>query len=183
MEQDVRTLNARISDTEIKYMAEKDRADKAEEAAKVAAQSAMISARGGQVQAPAEEPMTPVTEASMGSYESALQLFKGKKYDDAIGTLQNMISAGVSKNLEDNCHYWIGESLFGKRAYSDAMTHFESVLQYKVTEKKGDSYYMIGRCHEMQGDKAKAKEMYEKVVKDYPTNDLVKKAKDRWGKL
>ena len=49
LEQDNRTLNARISDAEAKYMSEKERADKAEEAAKVAAQSAAISARGAQV--------------------------------------------------------------------------------------------------------------------------------------
>ena len=127
------------------------------------------------------EPM-PATNP-MSAYEAGLQAFNEKRYDDALGIFQDLVKSGVEESLADNCHYWIGESLFGKQAYSDAMTHFESVLQYKVTEKKGDSYYMLGRCHEMQGDKAKAKEMYEKVVKDYPTNDLVKKAKDRWGKL
>jgi TolA-binding protein len=35
----------------------------------------------------------------------------------------------------------------------------------------------------LQGDKAKAKEMFEKVVKDYPTNNNVQKAKEHWGKL
>lgn len=130
---------------------------------------------------PAAGPMS--TTDPMSAYEAGLQAFNEKRYDDALGIFQDLMKNGVEESLADNCHYWIGESLFGKRAYSDAMTHFEAVLQYKVTEKKGDSYYMIGRCHEMQGDKAKAKEMYEKVVKDYPTNDLVKKAKDRWGKL
>lgn len=130
---------------------------------------------------PKPEPMQIANPIS--TYEAGLHAFNEKRYDDALGMFQDLLKNGVEESLADNCHYWMGESLFGKHAYSDAMTHFESVLQYKVTEKKGDSYYMIGRCHEMQGDKAKAKEMYEKVVKDYPTNDLVKKAKDRWGKL
>lgn len=127
------------------------------------------------------EPM-PATNP-MSAYGTGLQAFNEKRYDDALGIFQDLVKNGVEESLADNCHYWIGESLFGKHAYSEAITHFESVLQYKVTEKKGDSYYMIGRCHEMQGDKTKAKEMYEKVVKDYPTNDLVKKAKNRWEKL
>jgi TolA-binding protein len=42
---------------------------------------------------------------------------------------------------------------------------------------------MIAQCYEITGDKAKAKEAYEKVVKDYPTNNNVKKAKERWGRL
>jgi TolA-binding protein len=57
------------------------------------------------------------------------------------------------------------------------------VFQYKTSEKKGDAQFMLAQCFERTGDKAKAKEAYEKVVKDYPTSDTVKKAKERWGKL
>lgn len=181
LEQDVRTLNARISDTEAKYMAEKERADKAEEAAKIAAQSAVISARGGLVEA--EEPMTPTSEASMGAYDRALQQFKGRKYDDAIGTLEGLLGSGVSKNLEDNCHYWIGESNFGKKNYQEAMRHFEMVFGYDKSEKLADANFMIGQCFERTGDKAKAKESYEKVVKDFPMSSLVKRAKGRMARL
>ena len=181
LEQDVRTLNARISDTEAKYMAEKDRADKAEEAAKVSAQSAAISARGGQVIP--DETMTPASEASMGSYERALQQFKGRKYDDAIGTLEGMLGAGVSKNLEDNCHYWIGESNFGKKNYQEAMKHFEMVFDYKNSEKLADARYMMAQCFERTGNKTKAKESYEQVVKDFPMSRLVQRAKERWSRM
>jgi len=180
LEQDVRTLNARISDTETKYMAEKERADQAEEAAKVAAQSAAISARGGQV---VDETMTPTTEGSMGAYEGALRQFKGKKYDDAIVTLQNMISAGVSKNLEDNCHYWIGEANFGKKNYQEAMSHFEMVFEYKNSEKLADAQYMLAQCFERTGNKTKAKESYERVAKDFPMSRLVQRAKERSARL
>ena len=63
------------------------------------------------------------------------------------------------------------------------MKHFEMVFQYKGSEKKADAQYMLARCFEATGDKVKAKEAYEKVTKDYPTSDKVKKAKERWGKL
>src|SRR3990172_1872188 len=181
LEQDVRTLNARISDTESKYMAEKERADKAEEAAKIAAQSAVISARGGLIEA--EEPVTPTSEASMGAYDRALSQFKGRKYDDAIGTLEGLLGSGVSKNLEDNCHYWIGESNFGKKNYQEAMKHFEMVFGYAKSEKLADANFMIGQCYERTGDKAKAKESYEKVVKDFPMSSLVQRAKGRMARL
>lgn len=130
------------------------------------------------------EPVKPApTMRPSVSYENGLQAFNEKRYDEALWIFEELLKGGVEESLADNCHYWIGESLFGKRAYSDAMSHFEMVLEYKVTEKKGDAYYMMGRCHEMQGEKAKAKELFEKVVKDYPTNDLVRKAKDRLSKL
>jgi tol-pal system protein YbgF len=132
---------------------------------------------------PIHTPMPMPTTDPWAAYDAGLNAFNEKRYDDAQGIFEDLLKSGVDESLADNCHYWIGESLFGKRSYSEALSHFEMVLEYKVTEKKGDSYYMMGRCYEMQGDKAKAKELYEKVVKDYPTNDLVKKAKDRWEKL
>ena len=117
------------------------------------------------------------------TYEGAVKAFGEKKYDDAIQMFEVLLNRGIAEDQADNCHYWIGESFFGKKQYKDAMKHFEMVFQYKGSEKKADAQYMLARCYEATGDKAKAKEAYEKVTKDYPTSDKVKKAKERWGKL
>lgn len=178
LEEDNRSLNARISDAEAKYMSEKERADKAEEAAKVAAQSAAISARGMQVTA---EP-APSGDA-VAAYRNALQSFHSKAYDATISKLQTMLDGGVPKNLEDNCHYWMGEASFGKKDYKGALKHFEQVFQYEKSEKQADARYMSAQCYERMGDKAKAKEEYERVVKDFPTSNHVQRAKERWARL
>ncbi|MCX6132864.1 MAG: tetratricopeptide repeat protein [Ignavibacteriales bacterium] len=157
-EQDNNSLNARLSDVEAKLKAELDRAAAA-----------------------AKPPPPPPAPAA--TYEGAQKAFGEKKYDEAIQMFQALLDGGTPEDLADNCHYWIGESYFGKKDYKEAVKHLEMVFQYKTSEKKGDAYYMLGRAHEMLGDKAKAKESYEKVVKDFPTNDNVKKAKERWGRL
>jgi tol-pal system protein YbgF len=160
LESDNSSLRARVSELERKL---------------AAATSVPEPGQPTQMPMPAMDPLS--------AYDAGLNAFNEKRYDDAQRIFQDLLNSGVSESLADNCHYWIGESLFGKRSYSVALSHFEIVLEYKVTEKKGDSYYMMGRCYEMRGDKPKAKELYEKVVKDYPTNDLVKKAKGRWERL
>jgi tol-pal system protein YbgF len=157
-EQDNNTLNARLSDVEAKLKAEFDRAAAA-----------------------AKPPPTPPPPTA--TYEGAQKAFAEKKYDEAIQMFQALLDAGTPEDLADNCHYWLGESYFGKKDYKEAVKHFEMVFQYKASEKKGDAYFMLGRSYEILGDKAKAKESYEKVVKDYPTNNNVKKAKERWGRL
>jgi len=157
LEQDNNTLNARLGDVESKLKAEIDKA----------------------AAPPAPPPAPPVT----ATYEGAQKAFAEKKYDDAIQMFQALLDGGSPEDLADNCHYWIGESYFGKKDFTEAVKHFEMVLQYKISEKKGDAHFMLGRSYEMLGDKAKAKESYEKVVKDYPTNDNVKKAKEHWGRL
>ncbi len=157
-EQDNNALNARLSDVEAKLKAELDKA------------------------AAAAQPPPP-TPAPAATYEGAQKAFAEKKYDDAIQMFQALLDGGTPEDLADNCHYWIGESYFGKKDFKEAVKHFEMVFQYKTSEKKGDAYFMLGRSYEMLGDKAKAKESYEKVVKDYPTNNNVKKAKEHWGRL
>ncbi len=157
-EQDNNTLNARLSDVEAKLKAELDRA------------------------AAAAKPPPPAP-APTATYEGAQKAFAEKRYDDAIQMFQALLDAGTPEDLADNCHYWVGESFFGKKDFKEAVKHFEMVFQYKNSEKKGDAYFMLGRSYEMLGDKAKAKESFEKVVKDYPTNNNVAKAKEHWGRL
>jgi tol-pal system protein YbgF len=129
------------------------------------------------------EKAAAVPKPPPATYEGALKAFGERKYDDAIQMFETLLSGGAAEDQADHCHYWIGESFFAKKQYKAAMQHFEMVFEYKGSEKKADAQYMMARCYEATGDKAKAKDVYEKVTKDYPTSDVVKKAKERWGKL
>jgi TolA-binding protein len=178
LEQDNRTLNARLADSEAKLAAEKERADKAEAAAK---SMPMTAQRGTKVEAAAETKSMPPMDVS--SYEDALKAFNAKQYTNAMNGLQALLAGGVAEDWADNCKYWIGECQFATKKYADAIKSFEEVLAYKNSEKKADAQFMIAQAYDRMGKKAEAKEAYEKVVKDYPTNRNVKKAKDRWAKL
>ena len=182
LEQDNRTLNTMVAESETKIQTTRDRADSLEAALMarpVVAEKPQMAAEEPQVvdEAPAAEPM------SISSYEDALRAFNARRYDEAIAGLNAMLNQGVSKDLEDNCVYWIGEANFQKRKYAEALASFEKVMAYKSSEKKGHAQYMMAQCHERLGDKAKAKAGYEKVVKEYPMSDIVRKAKERWARL
>lgn len=178
LEQDNRTLNTMMSESEARIQTERHRADSLEQA--LVAQPPLQAAPTGEAPAVEEAMAEPM---SISSYEEALQAFNAKKYDAAISALEAMLATGVTKDLEDNCHYWIGESRFAKRQYQDAIGAFELVMAYAKSEKKGDAQFMIAQSYERLGNKAKAKESYEKVVKDYPMSKVVKKAKERWARL
>jgi tol-pal system protein YbgF len=177
LEQDNRSLTARLSDTEVKLMAEKERADKALETAK----TTMVTTRGAAVTAPA--PTTTMAKPASGAYDSGLQMFKSKNYDGVISTMQGLLSGGAAENIQDNCHYWTGEAYFAKRQYAEAIQHFQKVFDYAKSEKKADAQFMIAQSYDRMGNKAKAKSEYEKLVKDYPTSGKIQRAKDRWARL
>lgn len=172
LEQDNRTLSARISDTETKYMTEKERAERAEEAA-----------RSGSGTRGKDMSEAPSSGEAMTAYDAALRSFKSKQYDASISQLQGLLDGGTPPSLADNCHYWLGEANYGKRSYQEALKHFEMVFEYKTSEKLADAQYMMAQCYERLGDKTRAKEAYEKVVKDYPTSNNVQRARQRWSKM
>ena len=171
LEEDNRNLTARLSDTETKLASEKDRADKAETMAKSAPAAEMKPA------------MEMVPDTNMTPYENALKAFNTKMYSDAMKAFQAMLDGGISEGLADNCKYWIGECQYARRKYRDAIASFEEVMKYKKSEKKADAQFMMAQAYERLGEKVKAKEAYEKVVKDYPMSRNVKLSKERWARL
>lgn len=174
LERDNRSAMERITDAEAKLAAEREKSERAVEAARTAARSAA-----------GMEPAKSAVSSTipMSSYEDALAAFTGKKYDAAISLFEKLLAGGTGDDLADNCHYWIGESYFGKRNYNESIKHFDTVFSYKGSEKAGDAQFMIARSYEQLGKKAEAKVAYEKVVKDYPTSNKVAKAKARLSKM
>jgi tol-pal system protein YbgF len=117
------------------------------------------------------------------AYEAALDLYKKRDFSDAADQFQGLLKAGIGDDLASNCHYWIGESYYGLRKYPDAIQHFEMVFDYKKSTKKAAAQLMIGNSYLASGDKAAAKEAYEKVVSTYPVSSYVKKAQDKLAKI
>ncbi len=172
LEQENRELNARLSEAETKYTAEKNRADKAEGMAK----NAPIEANA----APVEKSSSPAT---MSTYEESLRAFNARKYDQAASGFKSIIEGSSNDDLVNRAKYWLGESTYAKKKYKDAIPIFEDVLKYRYSEKKADAQFMLAQCFERTGSKMKAKDAYEKVVKNYPMSKNVKRAKARWAKL
>lgn len=165
LEETNRALNTNLSETDLQLMAEKARADS------LARLSAMSGRRVG------------ASSGAPVAYEEALMSFQARQYDDAIAKLQGLLDAGVEDRYADNCQYWLGESQFAKRSYSRAISHFESVLSTRASEKKGDAQYMVGRCYEQLGNAAQAREAYQSFVNNYPTSRLIPRAQERMAKL
>jgi TolA-binding protein len=174
LEQENRGINARISEAEAKYSAEKLRADKAEEVEKNAMQAPKVTE-----EKPVEEKSAP---GSPNAYDAALKAFYARKYDVAAKGFKT-IGRSTDSDLAKRATYWLGETYFAQKKYKEALPLFQETLKFKNSEKKADAQFMIAQTYERLGDKAKAKAAYEKVVKDYPMSKNVKRAKARWANL
>jgi len=118
-----------------------------------------------------------------GAYREALQKFMDRRYEDAVRAFEALLAAGIPDPLNDNCHYWIGESYFGLKRYTVAIARFDEVLDFEWSNKKDDSQVMIARCYARMGDPVRAQQEYRKLIDVYPASPYLDLAKRRSGAL
>ena len=125
----------------------------------------------------------PISANARESYKEALNLFRSRNYAQAASLFQSALDGGIAEKMEDNCNYWLGECAFGEKKYNEAIEHFQKVFTFKISEKKDDSQLMIGNCYLAMGNKAKAKEAFERFTKKFPASPFIKLVKEKLGKL
>jgi TolA-binding protein len=132
--------------------------------------------------APVSAPsMASAPAAGSAGYDAALALYKQRKYADAIGQFEALL--GANSPMADNCEYWIGESHYALRQYDQAIGRFEKVLGFASSNKKPYAQLMIGNAYAAKGDRASARQAYEKMVAEYPASALVEKAKQHLARM
>ena len=125
----------------------------------------------------------PKVTVSHGAYEQGMQLFRARKFQAAADEFQAMLDAGGSPNLEDNCHYWLGECFYAMKRYQEAISHFNEVFSFTVSEKKDDAQMMIANSYLAMGNKERAKAEYQKLIDKYPVSPYVRRAKEKSATL
>ncbi|HXG00043.1 MAG TPA: tetratricopeptide repeat protein [Bacteroidota bacterium] len=143
---------------------------------------AMATPRTVSEAGPGGEGTSSITPSSAG-YESALARFRRRDYRGAIDEFSALLNAGISRDLADNCHYWIGESYFGMKKFNDAIQHFEVVLGMTGSDKADDAQFMIGNAYMQLGRKNDARQAFQRLLSDYPDSPLRSRAQAKLNAL
>jgi tol-pal system protein YbgF len=108
-------------------------------------------------------------EQELQMYQSAYDLIKDSKFDQAIAVLQNMLKKYPSGQSAANAHYWLGE-LYGLQKKRDqAAVEFASVVNnYPDSPKVSDAEVKLGMIYAAQFKWAESKTTFKKVITHYP---------------
>jgi len=110
------------------------------------------------------------------SYEKGLEHFYAHEYDAAIYIFSMLVDSYPNHKLASNSRYWLGECYFGKRNYEEAINNLNMVLAYENSVKKDDALLMMGRSYVKLGNTQSAKEMFTRLMNDYPESEYIEKA-------
>lgn len=129
-----------------------------------------------------QQPSAPASRAAVsapsGSYQEALALYNARRYQEAIDKFTALLVSGnVDNSLADNCQYWIGESYYGLRNYTQAIAEFEKVFRYPNTNKGDAALLKLGLCYMRLNDKNAARSQFELLLANYPQSQYVSLAR------
>ena len=102
--------------------------------------------------------------------ESATEAWQAGETEDAREHFELFLSDYPNHPDAGEASFWIGECLYLKKRFPEAIQAYELVLgEYAGSAREAEAAAKIGYCYLYQEDRDKAREALEKVVRDYPS--------------
>ncbi len=120
-------------------------------------QEQALSADGGQAAGEAEV------------YEAAFAKVRARDFATAEIELKAFIADYPASALQANAWYWLGEVYLAQQRSADATAAFTRVVDnFSQHGKAADALYKLGVLSGRSGDAAKARQLMQRVVQEYP---------------
>jgi len=139
----------------------------------------------GQQPAPPPDDLPVISPAAdfQRGYEQALALFKAKRYTDAAQSFAALLEGNRNHRLSGNCQYWIGECLYARNRFSDALAEFQKVFVYPNNFKADAAQFKIALCDLQVGKTEEARAEFNRLISAYPSSEFVARARAQLEKL
>lgn len=117
------------------------------------------------------------------AYRAAYALVRSQQFEQAVTAFRQFLQSYPSGKYAANAHYWLGELyLVVQPADLESARQSFSLLidQYPDNPKVPDALYKLGKVQYLKGNREKAREYLEQVIRDYGSsnNSAVQLAQD-----
>jgi tol-pal system protein YbgF len=103
------------------------------------------------------------------AFASGLSSFRSREYGQAILDFLDVVTKYPKHPLAPTAQYFIGESYYLQHDYRQALIEFEKVVDWTSSNPKlPDALVRAGLCHSMLRERARAREAWLRVVREYP---------------
>ena len=124
----------------------------------------------------------PAMESS--DYETALNAFKARDYNQAIAGFKNFLKNYPDSALAPNAQYWIGYSYYSLKDYKSAIAQQQKLIAaYPASAKVPDALLNIASAQIDLRDKKAARRTLEDITTKYPGTTAASLASKRLATL
>jgi len=139
------------------------------------ASTAGSAPQGGLPVSPAATPPAP-----RELYSQAYADYARGNYDLAIQGFTEYIRLFPTTDFTDNAQYWIGESLYGKKQFAEAIEAWNALFRdYPSSDKLPDARAKKGMALERLGRRSQALVEYRYVIDRFPNSPAARIARER----
>lgn len=126
-----------------------------------------------------QAPQRAVVGAQLADeYRQAVSLFGRGRYADARRGFESVFEADPSGDLADNALFWIGETYFAVKDYTNAIRNYMRVVNdYSTQNKAPDALFKTAMVQVRTGDLALAQRTFQQVIDRYPYSSTASSAK------
>lgn len=111
-------------------------------------------------------------------YRQAIMLFGRGRHADARRAFEGVYNADPTGDLADNALFWMGETYFAAKDYTNAVRYYQRVVNDYATENKApDALFKIAMAQERTGDLALARRTLQQVIERFPYSSPASSAK------
>ena len=132
--------------------------------------------------APAQTPPAAGIDpfAEQQAYQSAFDLLKSGRYEDATVAFQQFITEYPAGSYADNAQYWLGETFYITRRFEQAVQEFERLVSaHPNSQKLTHALLKIGYAHDELGNKAEAERVLGELMERHPQSAAAALARKR----
>ncbi len=117
-------------------------------------------------------------------YDDSFILVRKSEYESARAGFLDYLEYCKNTDLADNAQYWIAESYYSGKKYSQAVKEFTTLIEkYPDSEKRPTALYKLGRCSEELGKLSAAVKYYTAIVNGFPETNEAGLAKGKLSEL
>ena len=146
----------------------------------VAPGAGLVESEGEGVIDPTTGELEAPVPAPRELYSQAYADFARGNYDLAIQGFTEYMAHYPETDFTDNAQYWVGECLYGKKQYAEAIEAWNTLFRdYPSSDKLPDGRVKKGMALERLGRRSQALVEYRYVVDRYPTSPAARIARER----
>ncbi len=117
-------------------------------------------------------------------YDESFIIMRRGDYEEAIVGFNDYLKYCGSHENADNARFWIGDAYYTLDRFQEAISEFDLLLRdYPVSEKRPSTMWKMARSYEKLGQVNDAREIFRKLVDDFPNSLHANEAKEKLREL
>ena len=121
-----------------------------------------------------------VEQAEKRAYEEAIAAIRGGDFDKSVALLSNFQRRYVGSAYTDSARFWLGNALYGKRDYKEAITAFRSFVAGAADHPRApEALLALANSQAEMKDPRGARKTIEELTKAYPESEAAVAGKAR----